>query len=153
MPAFAVALVSSGAFGYAVAHSGGREVEREALAVAKKPSGAPDHTLGLSKVVIPPQGKIALHHHEGTQVAYIERGELSYTVREGGVVVRRGAADENPRVVRRISAGQTKNIGLGDWIVEQPSTIHQAANLGPSRVVLYIATLLEDGAPPSTPVG
>jgi quercetin dioxygenase-like cupin family protein len=54
--------------------------------------------------------------------------------------------------VRTISAGQTGQIRPGQWIVEQPSDIHQAANNGADPVVIYLATLLKTGAPPATPV-
>jgi len=55
-------------------------------------------------------------------------------------------------LVRKIAAGQTAAIRAGQWIVEQPSDIHEAANRGPDPVVLYLATLLQQGASPSTPV-
>ena len=63
-----------------------------------------------------------------------------------------GESDEEPRLVRVISAGKTAQIQPGQWLVEQPSDIHQAANRGSSPVVIYLATLLKDGAAPSTPV-
>ena len=43
----------------------------------------------------------ALHHHAGTQIAYVQRGTLTYFVKTGTVKVFRGAADQHPRVVRR----------------------------------------------------
>ena len=55
-------------------------------------------------------------------------------------------------MVRTIKAGQTAQIRPGQWLVEQPSDIHRAANRGSVPVVIYLATLLETGAPPSTPV-
>jgi hypothetical protein len=67
-------------------------------------------------------------------------------------VVRRGESDQDPTIVRRIAAGQTAGIGAGEWIVEQPSDIHEAANRGTAPIVIYIATLLKAGAPPATPV-
>jgi quercetin dioxygenase-like cupin family protein len=103
-------------------------------------------------VVVGPGAQLPLHHHLGTQVARVQSGTLSYTVREGSVVVRRGEADDRPQKVRTISAGQTGKIEAGEWIVEQPSVIHKAANHGSTPVVIYLATLLESGAPPSTPV-
>jgi quercetin dioxygenase-like cupin family protein len=125
---------------------------RSALAQTNGVRGAPDRTLALSRVIIEPGAKLALHHHLGTQVARIQSGVLRYTVREGSVPVRRGEADEHPKTVRTIKAGQTGSIRAGEWIVEQPSVIHQAANEGAAPVVIYLATLLEQGAPPSTPV-
>ena len=57
----------------------------------------------------------------------------------------RRAARAQPQHVAGIAQG-------GEWIVEQPSDIHEAANKGSQPVVLYLATLLKTGAPPSTPV-
>jgi quercetin dioxygenase-like cupin family protein len=125
---------------------------RNALAQTNRVQGAPDRSLVLSRVVVEPGAQLALHHHLGTQVAHIESGVLTYTVRRGFVVVRVGESDRNPGRVRTIAAGQTGRIRAGQWIVEQPSDIHEAANRGGEPVVIYLATLLKRGAPPATPV-
>ncbi len=125
---------------------------RNALAQTDRVQGAPNRNLVLSRVVVQPGAELALHHHLGTQVARIQSGVLTYTVRHGSVVVRRGESDQQPQTVRTIEAGQTGRIRAGQWIVEQPSDIHQAANLGSTPVVIYLATLLKAGAPPATPV-
>lgn len=125
---------------------------RNALAQTDRVQGAPGRTLVLSRVVVEPGAELALHHHLGTQIARVQSGVLRYTVRRGSVVVRRGESDQDPQIVRRIEAGQTGSIGAEEWIVEQPSTIHQAANRGTTPIVIYLATLLQKGAPPSTPV-
>jgi quercetin dioxygenase-like cupin family protein len=106
----------------------------------------------LSKVVVEPGAHLALHHHLGTQISRVAAGTLTYTVRRGSAILRSGEADQNPKLVRRINAGQTARIRPGQWLVEQPSDIHEAANHGPTPVVIYLATLLKTGAPPSTPV-
>jgi quercetin dioxygenase-like cupin family protein len=147
----AVALVAIGiAVGQVIAQSGQTAAVRTPLAQSTKVKGAKDRTLGLSRVTIPPSGQIALHHHEGTQVAYIQAGVLTYTVKSGSVTVMEGPA-ENPTPIRKISGEQTGKIKAGQWIVEQPSTIHRAANKGPAKVVIFLSTLLKTGAPPSTP--
>lgn len=124
---------------------------RDALAQTDRVQGAPSRSLVLSRVVVEPGAELALHHHLGTQVAHIESGTLTYTVRRGSVVVRVGESDQDPRRVRTIAAGQTGRIRAGQWIVEQPSDIHEAANRGAAPVVIYLATLLKKGAPPATP--
>ena len=147
----AIGLLATGVLvGHVIAQSGGSSAVRTPLAQSTKVKGAKGRTLGLSRVMIPVGGEIALHHHEGTQVAYIQKGVLSYTVKSGSVTVMSGPAD-NPAVVRRIAGGQTGRIEAGQWIVEQPSTIHQAVNKGKSPIVIYLSTLLRTGAPPSTP--
>ncbi|HEX2096078.1 MAG TPA: hypothetical protein VHF50_01770 [Solirubrobacterales bacterium] len=125
---------------------------RSALAQTSHVQGAPQRTLVLSRVLVEPGAELALHHHEGTQVARIQAGVLTYTVRRGSVPVREGESDRSPKLVRTIRAGQTARIAAGEWIVEQPSDIHQAANRGTRPVVIYIATLLRKGAAPATPV-
>ena len=126
-------------------------VRRDALARAKNPRGAPDRDMVLSRVVIQPGTALALHHHEGTQIARIEHGTLTYTVERGRAKVREGDSDTNPHLVRVIEAGETAKIRSGQWLVEQPSNHHSARNDGKRKVVIYLATLLRDGAEPSTP--
>lgn len=128
------------------------EVVRSALAQTDQVKGAPGRTMVLSRVVVNPGAQLALHHHRGTQISRVTAGTLTYTVERGSAVVRTGEADQSPRVVRTIGAGQTGRIRAGQWLVEQPSDIHRAANRGSVPVVIYLATLLETGAPPSTPV-
>jgi quercetin dioxygenase-like cupin family protein len=125
---------------------------RNALAQTSNVQGAPGRTMVLSRVVVEPGAKLATHHHLGTQVSRVQSGVLTYTVRRGVAVVRKGEADQHPTIVRKISAGQTARISAGEWLVEQPSDIHEAANRGSTPVVIYLATLLKDGAAPSTPV-
>jgi quercetin dioxygenase-like cupin family protein len=125
---------------------------RNALAETTHVQGAPNRTLVLSRVTVPPGAVLALHHHLGSQVAHIQSGVLTYTVRSGSVVVRTGEADQEPKKVRTIAAGQTATLRAGQWIVEQPSDIHEAANRTGAPVKIYLATLLKTGAPPATPV-
>lgn len=95
-------------------------------------------------------GTVALHHHEGTQIAFIKSGDLTYTVKSGSVSVMDGPPG-SATVVRKIKAGQTGKIAARQWIVEQPGTVHRAANNGTTKIVIFLATLLKSGAPPSTP--
>ncbi|HEY6145416.1 MAG TPA: cupin domain-containing protein [Solirubrobacterales bacterium] len=127
-------------------------VVRSALAQSSAVQGAPGRTMVLSRVEVKPGAMLALHHHLGTQISRVESGTLTYTVRRGSAVVREGESDQQPRLVRTIAAGQTARIQAGQWLVEQPSDIHQAANRGGAPVVIYLATLLKTGAPPATPV-
>src|SRR6478752_230788 len=87
----------------------------------------------LSRVEVEPGAKLALHHHLGTQVANIEAGTLTYTVRRGGVVVRQGESDQSPRTVRKIAAGQTAPIRPGQWIVGSPPTSTKPPTAAPPR--------------------
>jgi quercetin dioxygenase-like cupin family protein len=149
LAAFGLGVLLSGALA-----EGGSEptAVRSALARSGKVQGAPGRTMVLSRVVVEPGAKLALHHHLGTQISRIAAGTLTYTVRKGSAVVREGDAEKEPRRVRTVAAGQTARIKAGQWLVEQPSDIHEAANRGSAPVVIYLATLLKTGAPPATPV-
>jgi oxalate decarboxylase/phosphoglucose isomerase-like protein (cupin superfamily) len=125
---------------------------REALAQAVSPSGARGETLGLSRVVIPPKAQLALHVHPGTQIAYVDKGTLTYTVKTGAVNVYRGEADKQPRLVRRITAGHTAKVRAGQWLIEKPHVQHFGANLSGSPIVILAATLLRNGQPPAIPI-
>jgi len=147
--AFALGATLPGAFAQTEAAP---TVVRNALAESSKVQGAPGRTMVLSRVEVAPGAKLALHHHLGTQISHVESGTLTYTVRQGSATVREGESDQDPRLVRTVKAGQTARIKAGQWLVEQPSDIHEAANNGSVPVVIYLATLLKAGAPPATPV-
>ncbi|HWJ42912.1 MAG TPA: hypothetical protein VNR67_05730 [Solirubrobacterales bacterium] len=136
----------------ALAGPPGPTAVRSALARSDKVQGAPGRTMVLTRVVVEPGAKLALHHHLGTQISRIASGTLTYTVRKGSAAVSEGAAEKDPRRVRTIAAGQTARIQPGQWLVEQPSDVHEAANRGTAPVVIYLSTLLKSGSPPSTPV-
>jgi quercetin dioxygenase-like cupin family protein len=132
--------------------TGGAAAKREALGGQRNPIGAPGRTLGLARVVIPPSATLPLHRHEGSQVAYVERGTLTYTVVRGAVEVMRGSPDARPARVRRIGPGTTGTITAGQWIIEDPGDVHRAANRGRVAVVVLLSSLLRSGAAPATPV-
>ena len=147
--AFALGALLPGAFARDTAEP---TVVRSALAQTSKVEGAPNRTMVLSKGVVQPGAMLPLHHHLGTQISRVVSGTLTYTVRRGSAALREGEADQRPRLVRTIGDGQTARIRPGQWLVEQPADVHEAANRGTAPVVIYIATLLEKGAPPATPV-
>jgi hypothetical protein len=124
--------------------------KRELLGSFVNPVGAKGRTLGLSRVTIPAGVVLPLHFHEGTQVAYIDQGTLRYSVKSGQVRVMSGPTSGSPKLVRIIRAGQSGDILAGQWLVEQPTTIHTAK--GVTRVVVILANLLKNGAPAATPV-
>ena len=147
----ALALAAAFAAGALSTAAGQSSAVRTALAAKQNPVGAEGRTLGLSRVVIPAGAHLALHRHTGTQVAYVARGTLSYTVKTGSVTVRTGAPDGDAKVVRTIRAGQTGKVRAGEWLVEPPSAVHRAANNGKRNIVIYLATLFRNGDPPSVP--
>jgi len=150
LSALAVALLAAAYTAGLVQGAASPAPVREALAVTSDVKSVKKPTLGLTRVTVPAGAALALHHHPGTQIASIQHGTLTYTVKKGSVTVRRGSAD-TPKVVRTITAGQTAELTKGMWIVEQPTTIHQAANKGTEKVTILLATLFPKGAPPSIP--
>ena len=146
----AIAVFAAGA--WAAGRQTPAAVTRNALAQDVNPPGARGQTLGLAHVTVPAHASLALHTHPGTQVAYIESGTLTYSVRTKSVRVYRGPGDAKPVLVRTIRAGQTAKLTKGDWIVENRGMQHQAANNGTRAVEIAIATLLKNGSPSAIPV-
>jgi quercetin dioxygenase-like cupin family protein len=154
LPAVGMMLAATGVGAYAAgtAHEAPAQATRVALAQAVNPTGASGRTLALSRVTIPARTQLAQHRHPGVQIAYIQKGTLTYTVKTGVVNVYRGAADQNPRIVRRIRGGHTGTVHAGEWVIEKPSVIHFGANNRDKPLVILLATLFTNGSPPSIPV-
>jgi quercetin dioxygenase-like cupin family protein len=145
-----LALVPAAALGGYALGAGGAPV-REDLAAAKDPVGAKGRTLGLARVTIPAGAVLASHTHPGTEIAHIDQGTLTYTVeRNGTVAVYRGDVSK-AKLLRRIEPGQTVQLRAGDWIVEPPNMVHNAANRTSKRIVILLSTLFPNGAPSSSP--
>jgi quercetin dioxygenase-like cupin family protein len=125
----------------------GKPATREALAQVVEPPGALGRTLGLARVRIPAHTALAPHRHPGDQIAYIERGTLTYTVRTGVVRIYQGAADASPRLVDTIRSGETGRVRPGEWVVERQGDVHFGANRGRRPVVILLATLFRTGGP------
>ena len=147
----ALVLAALGGAGAALAISATSEPpapKYNSLARVVNPIGAPGRALGLSRVVIQPGAKIPLHLHQGTQLGYIQKGTLTYTVETGRAKVMRGPGDAG-KLVRVIKAGQTAKVRTGQWLIEQPSNHHRAANHGKTPVVILLSNLLLKNASPS----
>ncbi len=119
---------------------------REALGQTN-PSNAPGQTLYLERVTVSPQSELPTHYHEGTQVAYIQSGVLTYVIVSGTAeVVRANGTEET------FGGPITIQLHEGDHIVETQDLIHHGANETDDPVVILLAVLLREGAPLSTPV-
>jgi mannose-6-phosphate isomerase-like protein (cupin superfamily) len=112
------------------------------------PGNAPGQDLTLQQVTVQPGAKLPTHFHEGTQVASISSGVLTYTIESGSATVTR--AGGKPQAV---AAPATIKLRAGDGLVETASLVHHAANQGTKPVVIVLTALLRAGAPLATPVG
>jgi hypothetical protein len=88
------------------------------------------------------------HFHQGTQVAHIRSGVLTYDIESGAATVRR-----TDGTTETVEAPATIKLHKGDGLVETQGLVHFGSNQGKRPVVIEIAALLEAGAPLSTPVG
>jgi quercetin dioxygenase-like cupin family protein len=157
LPVAALSLVASG-FGAGIAvtaTAAGDDpapvtVTRQSLAEVAGPSGAPNRTLGLSRVVVMPGADLLRHHHPGNQLGYVDEGVLTYTVETGRARLMKGPGDD-ATVVKVIRPGMTVKVRPGQWLQEEQGEIHHATNAGTIPVVLYISTLLKTGEPAAIP--
>jgi quercetin dioxygenase-like cupin family protein len=113
-----------------------------------EPENAPGQSLTLQRVVIEPGAELPEHFHEGTQLATIRSGVLTYNVVSGAVSVTR--RDGTTEVVK---GPDVVKLRKGDTIVEPESLVHYGGNDGTKKVVIELAALLNDGAELSTPIG
>ena len=111
------------------------------------PENSPGQDLYLQRVEIDPGAELPVHFHEGTQLATIREGVLTYHVKIGQVAVTR--ADGATETVK---APGTVKLRVGDTIVEAESLVHYGENAGKQKVVIELAALLHTGAPLSTAV-
>lgn len=155
----ALTFLASGLIGCAgVAAQSGEATPATTPAVARivlsqgEPSSAPGQVLQLVRFVIAPHAKLPVHTHPGMQTAWLESGELTYTVVEGGPVTvnRAGAGNGTPGPVETLSAGQTTVFHPGDSWAEPQGMVHFGENAGDVTVVILVASLFPDGAPAST---
>jgi hypothetical protein len=146
--AFLVTLIAVTATGYAASAAAEKEPVRRTVYGQAAPTNAPGQQLYLQQVVIDPGGKLPEHFHEGTQLATIKSGVLTYNVVSGTAVVTRANGSTN-----RYEGPKVVTLRRGDVLVEDESLAHYGSNKGKKPVVLELAALLRDGAPLSTPVG
>ncbi|MFN8025713.1 MAG: cupin domain-containing protein [Acidimicrobiia bacterium] len=122
-------------------------VTRVILGVAQ-PLNAPGQTLLLQDVRIAPGAQLAQHYHQGTQLARVVKGTLTYSLDEGtAIVTKKGGSPET------VSAPKTISLQPGDVLVENAGLLHHAANKGKTAVVLNLTALIQTGAPLATPAG
>lgn len=138
---------SSGAASGPSGASGGTggEIERVILAETE-PANAPGQTLYLQEVTIAPGAELPQHFHQGTQVAAVRSGVLTYDIVSGtAAVTRKGGGTEQiagPRII---------TLEPGDSLTETRDLVHYGSNQGDEPVVITVAALLRDGAPLATP--
>lgn len=122
-------------------------VTRTILGVAE-PRNAPGQTLLLQDVRIAPGAKLTQHSHQGTQLARVTRGTLTYSLDEGtAIITKKGGTPQT------VSAPKTVSLRSGDVLVENAGLLHHAENKGRSVVVLDVTALIQTGAPLATPAG
>jgi quercetin dioxygenase-like cupin family protein len=110
------------------------------------PVNAPGQTLYLEEVRIAPGARLGTHFHEGTQVARVVSGRLTYNIVSGPATILRDTGNEvvvGPTVV---------TLGPGEGVIETPEVVHYGANDGTEPVVIFLAALLANGAPMATAV-
>jgi hypothetical protein len=145
-----VALVAFGVVGAAVAAYAAKEKEpiRRVVYGTTEPQNSPGQSLIMQTVEVDPGATLPEHFHEGTQLATIKAGVLTYKVVSGSVLVmHRDGSTET------VSGPGEVKLGVGDTIAENEALVHYGANKGKKTVVIDVAALLRDGAPLSTAVG
>lgn len=124
-----------------------RGVTRTVLASVAPPN-APGTSLSLTRVRIAPRTSLAEHTHDGTQVARVDRGVLTYEIVSGRAVVHRADGTR-----KSYTAPKKVKLRPGDVVDELPGMVHRARNAGGKAVIVTTAALIDSTAGLSTPVG
>jgi quercetin dioxygenase-like cupin family protein len=119
--------------------------------IGATPANAPDQSLQLVRYDILPGTTLPAHIHPGTQIAWIQSGELTYYVLTGKAEIHRATTAATPGPVEWLPAGSSTVLEPGDAVIETEEMIHYGANLGTEPVVILASTLLEAGQPASIP--
>ena len=122
-------------------------ITRTILSVTR-PANAPGQVLYLTKVRIAPKARFTEHFHDGTQVASVQSGVLTYRITSGTVTI----AGANGRT-RTVTGPRTVRIRAGESLVEGAGLTHYGSNATSKPVVIVTAALVAEGAGISTPVG
>lgn len=122
-------------------------ITRTVLSVSR-PANAPGQVLYLTRVRIAPKSRLTEHFHDGTQIASVQSGVLSYRITSGTVTItgRNGT-------VRTVTGPRTVRIRAGESLVEGAGLTHYGSNATSKPVVILTAALIAEGAGLSTPVG
>lgn len=122
-------------------------ITRTILSVTR-PANAPGQVLYLTKVRIAPKSKLAEHFHDGTQIATVQSGVLTYRIASGSTTITNAKG-----VSRTVTGPRTVRIRAGESLVEGAGLAHYGANASSRPVVILTAALIADGSGLSTPVG
>jgi quercetin dioxygenase-like cupin family protein len=128
------------------ANNGPSDASRVELATAR-PTNAPGQQLYLQEVTIPGGVTLQKHIHEGTQIASVRSGTLTYVIESGSTLVTRADGTEE-----QFTGPTTIELQTGDSLVESEELVHYGQNLGDETVVVTLAVLLREGAPLATTV-
>jgi quercetin dioxygenase-like cupin family protein len=112
------------------------------------PENAPGQVLYLQRVTIAPGAKLVEHFHQGTQVARVVAGVLTYDIASGSATV----THTNGKT-QVFTAPTTIKLRAGESLVETQGLVHHGENGTKRPVVIELAALLAEGAPLATPVG
>src|SRR5439155_7156354 len=104
-----------------------------------QPANAPGQELYLQRVTIAPGAKLAEHFHQGTQVARVIAGVLTYDIASGEAIVT-GANG----TTQTVPAPATIKLRAGDGLVETQGLVHHGSNAGKKPVVIELAALLQN---------
>jgi quercetin dioxygenase-like cupin family protein len=122
-------------------------ITRTILSVTE-PANAPGQVLYLTKVRIAPKSRLTEHFHDGTQIATVQSGVLTYRITSGSTTITNAKG-----VARTVTGPRTVRIRAGESLVEGAGLTHYGSNATTRPVVILTAALIASGAPLATPVG
>lgn len=122
-------------------------ITRTVLSVSV-PANAPGQVLYLTRVRIAPKATLTEHFHDGTQIAAVQSGVLTYRITGGSTTI-----TDADGTVRTVTGPTTVKIPAGASLTEGAGLTHYGGNDTTKPVVILTAALIAEGAGLATPVG
>ncbi|MFM8303091.1 MAG: cupin domain-containing protein [Actinomycetota bacterium] len=122
-------------------------ITRTILSVSA-PANAPGQVLYLTRVRIAPKATLTEHFHDGTQIASVQSGVLTYRITGGSTVI-----TDRDGTARTVTGPTTVRIPAGASLTEGAGLTHYGGNDTAKPVVILTAALIAEGAGLATPVG
>ncbi len=116
-----------------------------------EPATAPDHTLELIRITLPPDGGVPPADHPGAAVMFVETGAVEITLEQGSLLLFRRAAGDPGPVAEPEPCPEICRVEAGWSAVQQDFTRHNLVDVSGAGSVVLISQLTANAVAAGTP--
>ncbi len=112
-----------------------------------EPADAPGTTLELTRITLPPGGRVDPEDHPGAAVMFVERGAVEITVEQGDFLLFRRAAGERGPVASPTPCSSPCRVEAGWSAVQGDFTRHNLVDVSGAGSVVLVSQFTADPTP------